>query len=364
MEIDFCQLFYEKFPPKELVEDLFSLIEETQNAFISTFKDVINKLKNNNSITTDNSIEHSEKIIDAEISLNKNVEQKSFLDLNLLLGNCFYFPYEEHLPYKDLEDRFVLLFEVPFENENKAQETLDKINKNFMPFLHTFPYYISFNKYGGDFICFRHENLIMVCLTRVTQTSLSFKKLLHDCQFYHNNPGLNIHINISSAFNIFKLSKEINQNDFLNEISSIIIKLNFKLTQPKFVIKRLLQILEENEYETEQQKLFFKKIIYRLKIHLYINDAKINLDLEPTVDTVKSLLLTHCFGAECFLDDYIDKKLKEKEMYEFLVQMVIKLSKKFDIDITEDQMFAVKMNYIDKLNRLLLKTCLGKRNDA
>ena len=360
MEIDFCQQFYENFPPKELIEDFFNLIDEIENAFILTFKDVINKLKNDNSSNINNNIEKNDKIFNAEISSNKKQEQKSFCDINLLIGNCFTFPYEEHIPFKNAEDRFLVLIEISFEDISKAQETLDKINKNIIPFLHTFPYYISFKKVGGDLNFFRIENNIIVCLSRMTQTLLTFKKLLYDCQFNLSNPGLTLHLNISSAFNLYDMNEDEDEKLFLSEISSFIIKLNMKLTQFGYVIKRLSQILEVNEYETEEQKLFFKKLAREIKLYLSINKGKIKLDLEPTNEMVKSLLLSHIFGVDLLLDDYIDKKIKDKEMYDFLVQVVIKLAKKFDIDITENQLFVLKMNLIDKLNKINMKICLGK----
>ena len=359
MEIDFCQQFYEKFPPKELVEDFFSLVEETESAFISTFKDVINKLKHDNSKTINNN-EQNDKIFNAEISSNKKQEQKSFCNFNLLAGNAFFFPYEKYIPFKNVEERNIFLFEIQFEDINKAQETLDKINKNIIPFLHTFPYYISFNKFGGDIKFFRIEDKIIVCITRMTQTSISFKKLIHDCQFNLHNSSLNLHLNMSSAFNLYDMNKEVNEKVFLNAISSFIIKFDMELTQAKYVINRLLKILDENEYENEHQKLFFKKLTNKVRFHYYINKGKVYLDLEPTTEAIKSLLLTHIFGAECLLDDYIDKKRKDKEMYDFLVKMVIKLAKKFDIDITEDQLFFIKINFIDKLNKILMKISLGK----
>lgn len=359
MENDFLTKCYEKFPPNILIDDFFTFIEDIETEFCSTIKDFILKYKSDFILEQNpnlKNIEPNTRTVSIKFISNKDLlVQKFFGNIKISTGNFFLFPYESHITQKEKEG-LILLIDIHLNNEKFAEEVLQKINKNILPFLNDFPYYKSFKKYGGELRFFSHGNKIIICITRISQAIKIFQEVLSDLNFKKFKAGYNININFSTSFSLYDLKDDTTVDDFIQKISSFQIKLNADFINVKHIFKGLEEYLEDKK----EDYLIKFLLNFIIKKQLYLTKSEIELELAPSCEYIKELLLDYIFGVDCLLSEYVDKKKQDKEVWDFLIQMLIQIIKKFDIEIDEETLSMLRIHFINPSNTLYMEIILGK----
>ena len=278
MEKDLYAQILDEFPSEAIIQ-IFSFIEYIEEAIVTYFGNIINKIKEKKVKEETNENEEKEGKIHIEIDLKENRKKHYINHIDLYLGDNYINPIEPFLPKDILNDDFFFCFEIVCVNEEVAKNCIETINLETLPKLNYFPYYISFSEINGHIKFFRINNKIIICLSRKSDFLNKLSELINDLN-YEKKFGIKCKMDFTCAYDIFNINF-LNIEDFFDKYSSQKVIFDFQIKNFKNIFLMLINYLEDFNISS---------LIYFLQFFLSVRNINFIFDYNIQIQDVNDFV--------------------------------------------------------------------------